>query len=140
MKKPFLLVEVLIAFSLVALCIVPLVRSPLQMLKNERSKLEEAEKQRLADWAFSEAKEMLLKHEIPSNQIPKMGETTGPFPLPDQKIKLPGVKEKPISCHFTLYGKGKREGPQGQDYRMIYLTIVLDTKKYLYRVPLQKLS
>ncbi len=139
-KKTFLLVEVLTAFLLVALCIVPLVRKPLAMFKTELEKLEALELERYADWAFSEVKEKLLKNEIPWEKIPKHEETMGPFFLPDAKLTLPGYREKKISRTFTLYGKGQKDGLQGEDFRQLQITISLGEKKYLYRLPVQKLK
>lgn len=140
-KRNFLLLEILIAFSIVTLCIVPLVRHPFQMIKYELVQLEQMEKERLADWAFSEVKEMLLKNEIPWKKIPNKNEETGPFSLPDAKICLPGCKEKVVRCTFTLKGQGRKEGKNGEEFRQIYVKINLDEKKpYTFRIPVQKVS
>lgn len=139
MKKPFLLVEVLIAFTLVTLCVVPLIHFPLKMLKKENEQLELMEEERLADLVFSEIKELFLKGDIPDGKLPLLNQTTGPFSLQDLSYELPGCKEKKIPCHYTLYGKGKKEGPGGEDFRMIYVKIFLNNHEYAYRLPVQKL-
>jgi hypothetical protein len=140
MKRTFLLLEVLIALLLVSLCIVPLVRQPLRMYKNELAKLEILEKERLADWVYSEVKENLIKNKIPWAKIPKKNQTTGPFPLPSVKLHLPGCREKTIPCQFTLLGKGDKKGPQGEDFRLVYMSLFLDEQKYVYRIPIQRIN
>jgi hypothetical protein len=139
-KRSFLLLEVLIALLFVSLCIAPMMQAPLAVFKKERKNLEQMEKERLADWSFSEVKERLLKNEIPWEKIPKQYEETGPFPLPDVKIELPGYKPKTIKRIFTLYGQGKKEGKGGQDLRQLYVRIFLDgeKEKYEFRLPAQK--
>lgn len=139
-KRTFLLLEILIAFLLVALCIVPIIKQPLQLFKKEMEKLEEMEKERLADWSFSEVKELFLKNEIPWGKIPKEGEKAGPFFLPDVKIQLPGCKPKAIRRKFMIQGKGKKEGSQGEDFRQLYIRISFNEEKqtYEFRLPVQK--
>ncbi len=138
-KRTFLLLEVLIALFLVSLCIVPLIRQPLQMFKNELEKLEMVEKERLADWTFSEIKEMFLKNEIPWEKIPPLNQKTDPIPMLDRKLHLPGCKEKKIPCFFTLWTRGAKDGASGEEYRQIYIDIYLGKQKYQYRLPMQKL-
>lgn len=142
-KRPFLLLEVCISLTLVSLCVLPLVRYPLQMFTKELAQLEVLEKERLANWAFSEVKEQFLKQEIPWKDIPALHEKTGPFLLPDMKLKLAGRPEKTFATYFTLYGKGQHDGRQGEEFRQIYVSIFLHEKghsltRYEYRLPLQK--
>ncbi len=140
-KRTFLLLEILIALFLVSLCILPLVQYPLRMLKIEREKLEEMEKERMADWTFSEVKELLLKNEIPWEKIPKKGETSPPFPLPDLLLQLPGCKPKKIARSFFLKGQAMKLGKSGEDIRQIYIHINLGGgKNYCFRLPVQKLE
>lgn len=132
--------EILIAFTLVALCIVPLVRNPFQWARNELKKLELLEQERIADWTFTEIHEMFLKNEIPWEKLPKRKETAGPFSLPDAKILLPGNKEKKVSRSFTLAGRGEKIGTGGQEYRQIYVNILMNGQTYTFRVPFQKVA
>lgn len=138
-KRTFLLMEILIALFLVSLCIIPLIGQPLRLAKNEFQKLELMEKERLADWIFSEVKEMFLKNEIPWEKIPELQKTTGPFFMPAVKIQFPGCKEKKIPCKFTLWGQGEKTGVNGEKYRHIYVRLFLEETKYEFRLPIQKL-
>jgi hypothetical protein len=138
-KKPFVLLEVLIAFNLVLICAVPLVKQPLKLFKDEMVHLQEMEQQRLADWTFTEIKEMLLKNEIPWEKIPLRKARTGPFELPSMTIEIPGCKQKEIQRHFTLYTSGEILGKQGEVYRQLHICVHLNIKKYTFRLPVQKL-
>lgn len=137
-KRTFLLLEILIAFFLVSLCIVPLVKQPLQLYRSELERLEGMEMERLADWTFSEVKEMLLKNEIPWAKIPNKSETTDPFPLADGVIQLPGSKAKTIRRSFTLYGNGVKPGKDGADYRQLGIYVDLNGVEYEFRLPVRK--
>ncbi len=137
-KRSFLLLEILIAFFLVTLCIVPLVRQPLSLYRSELERLEAMEKERLADWTFTEVKEMLLKNEIPWEKIPNKSETAGPFPLPDAVIQLPGCSPKIIKRTFTMTGRGKKPGPNDADLRQLGIYIHFGKDKYSFRLPAKK--
>jgi hypothetical protein len=137
-KKPFLLLEILIAFFLVSLCIVPLVRQPLSLYQSELKRLEEMEKERLADWSFTEVKERLLKNEIPWEKIPAKSETSGPFSLPDALIQLPGCASKIIKRTFILTGRGQKPGKDEAEYRQLGIYIYLGKDKYAFRLPVKK--
>lgn len=137
-KKPFLLLEILIAFFLVSLCAVPLIRQPLEMVRTEIKKLEEMEMERLADWTFTEVKEMLLKNEIPWKKIPEKGEKSALFTLPPAKIQLPKCKPRTIRRKFELTGRGMKTSKKGDEYRQLGIYIHLEKKVYQFRMPVQK--
>lgn len=133
--------EVLIALSLVTLCIIPLVSQPLRIIKNELRKLQLMEKERLANQTFSEIEEMFFKGEIPWEMIPVLHQTTGPFFLSNAKIDLPGHKAQTVRRKFALYGQGKKMGKEGEEYRQIYVKIYFDQDEgfYEFRMPMRKL-
>ena len=146
MKKcPFLLLEVLIALSLVLLCAIPLILKPIRTYRSEMESLEEAEGERLADWTFSEIKELMLKNGIPWEKLPNHHTTTGSFPLAPGSIQVPGRETKKIARSFTLFGKGEKSGIGGEIYRLFYVNIEfnpsLSKKKkiYTYRLVVQRI-
>ena len=144
-KRPFLLLEILIAFLLVALCAVPLVSQPLKLYRAEIQSLERLERERLADWTFSEIKELFLKNEIPWNKIPSKGEQSGPFPLPKAQIDIPGCSPKSIERSFTLQCKGEKEGIRNEPYRLLWVDIQFSPPlskpaRYTFRMTVQKIS
>jgi hypothetical protein len=138
-KRTFLLLEVLIAFVLVTICSIPLVKQPLKLYKDEMEYLEKMERERLADWTFTEIREMLLKNEIPWKKIPAKGVETAPFPLSPMVIEIPGCKTKVIERSFVLKGRGQKIGLNDAEFRQIGVYIFLNDHKYEFRIPVQKL-
>ena len=144
-KRPFILLEILLALTLVILCAIPLIVKPIRTYRFEMQALEEVEGERLADWTFSEIKEQMHKNKILWEKIPAYNETTGPFSLDPGSIQVPGREAKKIERSFTLFGKGEKQGVAGQTYRMVYVKIefhpILSKKKkiYTYRLPVQRI-
>ncbi len=149
-KKPFLLLEILIAILLVSICLVPLIHSPLQSYRAEKRLLEEMEGERLADWSFSEIKEKLLRNEIPWEKLPKAGGQTGPFPLPPAPIEIPGSQPKKIERTYFLScaKRGEKEGLQGEILRILKVDIAFEPRlsqrkkrksDYSYRLIVRKI-
>lgn len=145
MKRPFILLEILLALTLVLLCAIPLIIQPIRSYRYEMKALEEVEGERLADWTFSEIKELMLKNKIQWEKLPALNETTGPFPMETGLIFIPGREPKKIKRSFTLFGKGEKQGIGGQTYKMIYVKIefapALSRKRkiYTYRLPVQRI-
>lgn len=75
-KKPYLLLELLIAFTLIAACAIPLVRSPLAAVRSELRTLEKNELERLSEVTFAHIKAELYQNafawdEIDHAKLPK---------------------------------------------------------------------
>ena len=134
-KRTLLLIEILIAFFLVSLCAVPLVTGPLKLHKLQTLQLEKMEKERLADWTFSEIKEMFLKTEIPWEKVPKKGEKSLPIPLNDAVIQIPNLQPRKVKRHFFLKGRGEKK-TKDQIIRSIGVYVLLDKDQYEFRVPI----
>jgi hypothetical protein len=138
-KSPFILLEVLMALTLVMICAVPLVKQPLQFFQKEILSMEQMEKERLADWTFSEIKEKLLKNEISWDKLPTLNQKTGPFKLEVATIEIPGFKPKKVERSFTFYGQGEKVGKNDELNRLLYIDVFLDKNKYTFRLPVQKI-
>lgn len=69
-RRPFLLLEILIAFGLVALCIFPLVFSQFKILAAQKELHARLEGQRLANEQFTRIVESLYKGELTLEQLP----------------------------------------------------------------------
>jgi hypothetical protein len=144
-KRPFLLLEVLIALSLVTLCAIPLIVKPIRAYRSEIAHLEAIERERLADWTFSEIQEQLYKNAIPWERLPNFQRTTGPFSLNESTIHIPGIKPKQIGRSFTLYGQGEKQNNRREIFRMIYVTIEFQppfakkNKIYTYRTIVKRI-
>ncbi len=70
-KRPFILLEVLIALALISLFALPLVRAPLETIHEETKALCKLEVERNADLAFAEIKELFYKQAIPWDSFSK---------------------------------------------------------------------
>lgn len=139
MKRPFLLLEVLLAIAVVALFAAPLMRWPIKHYQAQISRLEEFEYQRIADWTFSEIKELLLKEGIAWSKLPSKGQTLT-RPLPDAKRSIPYIPDRVIRRSFILKCKGEKAGPHGEIFRIYQVEILMDSKKtYRYRILVQRL-
>ncbi len=85
-KKPFVLLELMIALILFALCIVPLIEIPLRALKNEYLMVTRLNLHRLSDLAFAEIKTQLYAQEIPWKDLGH--EKKDKVLLSEQKVKI----------------------------------------------------
>ena len=145
-KRPFVLLEVLLALFLVIIALVPLVRQPLKLYRSEMIFLEEMERERLADWTFSEIREQFLKGEIPWKKLPAKGEKSDPFFLPKAAVHLPLSSPKEVGRSFTLRCIGEKKGTQGETYRSFNVSIEFQPilnkkkKKYTFRLLVQKMG
>lgn len=120
------------------MCILPLAKQPLQLYKSEYVYLEKMELERLADWTFTEVKELLLKNEIPWEQIPGKSVETESFFLPPSTIQIPGYAPKKVERSFFLTGRGEKLGLAGETYRQLGIYIHLNGKKFSFRMPIEK--
>ena len=134
-KRSFVLLEVLIAFSLIFICVIPLIQQPLRLFRTEWQRLEEMETERLAAWTFSEVKEKLLNGEFSWDQIPEKKKKSPSYTLADGWIEIPGAVPKKVIRKFYLTGKKEKTGLQNEVIRKIEISIVLNGKKYQYFVP-----
>lgn len=143
-KRSFLLLEVLIAFTLLGLFMPMLMRLPLNHYKEQIKCLEQFERQRLADWTFSEVKELLLKHTIPWNQLPNRKDSPLRRKLTPARIAIPDLFSKELSRSLQLKCVKEKIGPQGQLFRLYEAEISLgeekETTPFTYRLFIQKLS
>lgn len=108
-RHPFLILEVLIAFSIVALSLFPLLAPNLMIIQAERAFQNELEADRLADLLFAEWVENLY-----NNTIPWEGLTSGGVVSLDDKALVPAGFPYSIAVKPTL--KKKKENEKGTSY------------------------
>lgn len=122
-KRAFILLEILIACTLLALCIAPLMQKPIQLYRSQISALENIEKQRLADLAFVEIKEMLLRNQIPWKKLPTSKEKTIEFPLSLAYFQIPHCSPKPIERRAFFTYRREKLGFKGETYLLLDVEI-----------------
>lgn len=148
-KRPFLLLEVVIAFALVALCAVPLMQSPITAYRTHLAELEKLECDRIANYTFSEIKLLLLENEIAWANMPEKISEAPQHPLdPPSDIQIPNFYSKKVYRSYQIWVEKEKEGPQSEIYRRLGLRITLTPKshatkskplKYNYQLFSQKL-
>lgn len=121
-KHPFVLLEILIALALTSLAALPLALSPIHALQKEREMLEEIEAGRIADYSFSEIKEMLLQNSIPWEELSTSKKN---YFLDDLSFYLPGFQERVVQRKFTVQVRREKEGENNAVYRQLHITLFL---------------
>jgi hypothetical protein len=138
-KRDFLLLEVLLAIAVVAIFAAPLMQWPIKHYRAQISRLENFESQRVADWTFSEIKEMLLKEGIKWEKLPSKGEHLVQ-PLSDAKLCIPHLSTRTVHRSFRLICKGEKQGIHGEIFRLYRVEVFIgDKNRYEYRLLVQKL-
>ncbi len=130
-KHPIVLLEVMIALTLVILLVLPWVRAPIQLYRLEMEQLQQIENQRAADWIASEIKEIIYNKEIPWSKLP--GKQTA--------VDLPMTKE---NCRCQLICRRETVTKQGTLQRLLEIRISFPSKKskkhvYSYLMIVRKL-
>lgn len=140
-QRSFLLWEVLIALTLLLLCAYPLSRMPIAQYMAEMRSLESVERQRMADWTFSEVVEQLYSNTLSWSHIPNK-EKGGSWviSLPAKPITLLS-KTKQITRSARLRCMQEKIDPVAGDLRLIEIAILLDTQDqkevYPYKIVMQ---
>ncbi len=138
-KKTFLLFEILIALLLVSICLTALIERPIQGYISEWKLCKEIEGERLANLAFCEIKEKLLKNEIPWDKIPSPGQMSAPFLLPPIILNLPSHKPITIERSFILRCKKKGEKTNANEcYRLLNVEVFFNPKLSQKRISKNK--
>lgn len=142
MKKhhPMFLLEILIAMSLVTLCITPLIKGPMDMHRAEMGHLKRIEQSRIAAWTFTEIAEKLLKNELRWEQIPKLQEAGPKIVLSDVQLKLPPLPKKSIVTRkYTIKTLQEKQETNGRIHRLLAIKLKVGDRKFTYRVTVTKL-
>ncbi len=142
-KRPFFLLEILIAMSLVTLCVAPLMKGPINRHKEEMERLTRMEQSRIAAWTFSEIVEKILKNEIRWEFIPKLSETSALISLSEVELKLPPLpEERTMSRKFYLKTIEEKTKPEGPIHRLIAVHLLITagkkSRQFTYRLTVSK--
>jgi len=137
-KRSMFLLEILIAMTLVILCIVPLLKGPLQMHQKEMEHLTQIETGRIAAWTFTEIVEKFLKKELRWTTLPKLEEKGPTYNLPSASFKLPSLQTKELPRKFRLKTLEEKHEPNGTIHKLIAIRLKIAKKKFTYRIILTK--
>ncbi|MBI5346947.1 MAG: hypothetical protein HZB76_07390 [Chlamydiae bacterium] len=126
-KHHYFLVEVLIALSLILLCIVPLMQNPIKFFQSERKELEKLEYERISDLTFLELKEKLYKNEIPW-KLKHTKEETASVTLSPFTLKINDDYKKQIPRSYQMWFK-REKGNSKETYRILVVQIQIGEKE-----------
>ena len=125
-KRPFVLLEILLACTLLTLCAAPLMTRPIELYRTAMNALREVEKQRLADLSFAEVKVDLLNNRIPWKKLPTKKSKAKVFSLPPAQLQIPYCEPESIQRKVVLRCTGEKSGLKGEIIRMIEIEILFE--------------
>lgn len=131
-KLHFILLEVLIALTLVAIFSLFLIGNPLIHCKNELESLKVNEYERIADYSFSEIKTKLFLNQIPWKNFQKKGGEKTIYSLKNHSFYF---KEKKIVLKrtftiTTINDKEKKEKNSPAFYHLLEINLTLTPKNH----------
>ena len=140
-KRNFLLLEVLLAIAIVAFFAAPLMRLPIKHYREQINRLESFERRRIADWTFTEVKELLLKEGIKWEKLPTKGNSLTQT-LSEAKLLIPRLPSRSLPRYYTLTCKGEKEGIHGEIFRVYQIEVTIGAKKnnYPFRLLVQRMN
>lgn len=144
-KRNILLLEILLALSIVSLCAIPIVRQPILFFRSQIHSLRNMEYERIADLSFLEIKSQLYRNEIIWDKIPKTKKNSLLQPLPPYILEIAGLASQEIERNYYLWWNVEKKGPNNTLYRLIHISIQIAPpqqkkrmKQFSYRVLVQK--
>lgn len=144
-RKTYLLFELLIAASLLALCAVPLIRNPMHMAREEVAAFERIELERVSELAFAKVLEKLYSNEIPWEAFQHQTLPEVPSIVEKVSLELPGIVKRSFDKKIYLWTRAQKEGPENEDVRLVGIKITFapigkpkdKTRSFTYRVLLE---
>lgn len=112
-KRAYLLLEVMIAFTILLFCLAPLLESPLRLLRLQISSAEKSEIARIEPLHFALAKAALYKNDVPWEMLSK------------KKEKTP-ISYTELDKEVSVYGIPSRDRAEKQESR------IFQTKVYFW--------
>lgn len=138
-KRPIFLLEILIAMSLVTLCIAPLMKAPILMHRKEMSHLQRIEASRVAAWTFTEIVEKILKNEVRWDTLPQLGSEGPTISLAPFELKLsPLPTPSSLPRKYSIKTLEEKIVPNGPTHRLLSIRIKVGKQKFTYRINVNK--
>jgi type II secretory pathway pseudopilin PulG len=133
-KRAFLLIEILIALSIIALLIVPLIKNPIYFFKSQIKSLERLECERVADLTFLDLKIALYKGVIDVNNLTTNKKDSSYINL--IPAKLISFNDKLIDRRYKIYSKSPEKKTEKDIYKFLTIRLFLrpidQKEKYEY--------
>ena len=122
-KRPSLLLEVLLAMSLLALCATALIRQPILFHRAEVEQLERVASDRIAAWTYTEICQKLIKGEFSWSQIPTVKGKSKKFTLPDTLFRVPSLFSRSATRSYFLETLREKQSEDGRITRLVSVHI-----------------
>ena len=132
-KRPFILIEILIACAILGTSAVFLMSKSVMFYRAEMASFAKIEKQRLADLAFAEVKVLLLRNEITWKKLP------APTEIKKYRLSPVEILSKPTERRVLFKCRKEKTGLRGEVYRLLEIEIQLEKEKYVYKTIIRKL-
>lgn len=132
-KRSSLLLELIIAISLLVIGLVGLIKSPAYLHRAQARAFEKAECERLAAWTFTEIREQFAQGELAWSTLPPLEKTS-------QAIELPSfiINGRKINQRYFLTTLEQKQTVNGTIYRLIAVCIQQGKHKFTYRIAVEK--
>jgi hypothetical protein len=132
-KRNFLLIELLIAFLLIAMFSIPLMRNPVLFCKSQLKSLELLEYERVADLTFLQIKCLIYnydKNNIEVFEVPaKMKNQKTIYELND--FKLDSFNDKIIKRSYKISSNYKEKTDRsGKLHKLLKILVILQPEKF----------
>ncbi len=121
--RPFLLLEVLIAMTILTLAASTLIRQPILLHRAEVEQLENIEADRIASLTFTEIYENFLKGTVPWSQIPALKKKSKSFALPDAPFQIPPLLSRSINRSYVIETLREKQTDDGRIHRLLSIHI-----------------
>ncbi len=130
-KKPFVLLELLVAFALVSTCALPFLRYPMEHLVGEIDTLFKMELARVGEEIMADAKAALYMKKVPASWIFDSGKRE-PLVFSQERItvELPSGLKRSYDKKVTIFPKKRKTADSGEVYALLAFVVDL--------TPLQK--
>lgn len=126
-KKPFILLELLIAVSLVVSSALPLIYSPFAAMRTEANAIAMFELQRHAENGFAHIKQQLYCNDIPWKHL-TYSKKEAPV-LRQEIIQLDSLKQLSFIQKTRIYTLASKKGTDGEAYRLIAVEITFEPEQ-----------
>ncbi len=124
-KHTFLLLELLIAMSLLCICILPLVQLPFNALSTEIKSYQRLQLKRLADITFADVQAQLFQNAISWEELSSTRSEKTQLKQDILTVKLEGIGKREFERTCSIWTSRRKAGKNLEQYRLLTLEIKL---------------
>ena len=118
-KQSFLLLELLIAISLLSLCVLPLVQLPFNALNAEIKNYQRMQLKRLADLGFAQIEAQLFQNAIAWEDLSTTRDKKTLLAKEIQTVHLKRIGDKKFEKNSLIWTSRRKERKNQGNYRLV---------------------